>query len=170
MHKSDQESVDESDEGPAARSTRTRSKSPVDKASAKRKVAPTASSLRSCRSRRSLRSIRSRRSHPTLSPLASYAPAARFILSRRSLRSLHVPTPHSVHSAGTSFHGYFVGTVYVSSGSEPAWHKGMICFANFCILASQISVILLRKFWSYCFANFGHIASQILVTLLRKFW
>ncbi len=33
MHKSDQESDEESDEGPAARSTRIHNKSPVDKAS-----------------------------------------------------------------------------------------------------------------------------------------
>ena len=80
MHKSDQESVDESDEGPAARSTRTRSKSPVDKASAKRKVAPTARSLRSCRSCRTLRSA------PP--PLTPYALAARSLRSRRSLHTI----------------------------------------------------------------------------------
>ena len=116
-----------------------------------------------------------RRSHPTLLPLAPYAPAARFILSRRSLCSLHVPTPSdSVHSAGTSFHGFFVDTVYVSRGSEANRHgpEGMICFANFGHIASQILVILLRKIWSYCFAKFGNIASQILAgppgpTILR---
>ena len=114
-----------------------------------RSLQPLAPYAPAARSRRSLRSIRSRRSHPTLSPLAPYAPVARFILSRRSLRSLHVPTPpDSVHSAGTSFHGFFVGTVYVSSGSEANRHgpKGMICFAIFFIPASQNLVILLRKF------------------------
>ena len=120
-------------------------------------------------SRQSTRRLLRERS---LQPLAPYAPAARFILSRRSLRSLHVPTPSdSVHSAGTSFHGFFVDTVYVSRGSEANRHgpEGMICFANFGHIASQILVILLRKIWSYCFANFGNIASQNLVILLRKF-
>ncbi len=90
MHKSDQESVEESDEGPAARSTRTRSKSPVDidKAAAKRKVAPSclqplapyapaAPADRSAPYAPAARALRSHRSLPTLPPLASYYPAAR---------------------------------------------------------------------------------------------
>ena len=84
MHKSasDQESVEESDEGPAARSTRTRSKSPVDKAAAKIKVAPTARFLCSHRSLPPIAPL------PTLPPLAPYALAARSLRSRRSLHTI----------------------------------------------------------------------------------
>ncbi len=79
MHKSDQESVEESDEGPAARSTRTRSKLPVDKRSNRSlpTLPPLAPAERSAPYVPAARTLRSGRSLPTLPLLASYDPAAR---------------------------------------------------------------------------------------------